>query len=504
MINLLETKTLKLETISPVHIKGKDIEYGQGFVKRNNSTAYSIDSNKLAEYFFEKTNDLKLVESYIQLIEQAVKENNLKNFDNGKFLSDSGIYDHNNNRVYEKELITKGVFKSIVTTSSANQFIKDGNGKPYIPGSSIKGAIRTAVLFKMIKDHLDAGRANTAVSYIKDIKRKIDDFLKRTEGKNNRYKDIEKARFANELTEFIFQNGITGSNPNIDFFRAIKIKDSSPISSLEKTKAVLTSLRGSKEEPIEETAYNLSGQIGTIVKLGEEGIAVEYNGKTYDFVNKTYKKYLRLLQNNVGKAILINEFSSEKIKSFEIRQDIEAPSPSNLESKKPNKKYPLIIKEKAREEFVDFDIEIFKGSTEIEISIDNSIMNEFKKKKYNIPFNTIDELIIIVNGFNSTVWDFEKRFFDSCIDDKYDLSDLRSFYATEPGNNKIRVGWGTGITGMTVFMLMSEDDQKYLRNKIFTERTDDPAPKSRRLIYEDNKLTMPLGWIKINVLGDVQ
>ncbi len=38
-------------------------------------------------------------------------------------------------------------------TANIQLFIKDGYGKPYIPGSSLKGALRTAILQKIIHDH---------------------------------------------------------------------------------------------------------------------------------------------------------------------------------------------------------------------------------------------------------------------------------------------------------------------------------------------------------------
>ena len=49
------------------------------------------------------------------------------------------------------------------TSMQIKEFIKV-NGKPYIPGSSVKGALRTAVLYKVLKDYGDSETAMKVVS----------------------------------------------------------------------------------------------------------------------------------------------------------------------------------------------------------------------------------------------------------------------------------------------------------------------------------------------------
>jgi len=53
------------------------------------------------------------------------------------------------------------------------EFIKM-NGKPYVPGSSIKGALRTAVLYKVLKECGDSGMAMNIVSGIKNNRGQVE------------------------------------------------------------------------------------------------------------------------------------------------------------------------------------------------------------------------------------------------------------------------------------------------------------------------------------------
>ncbi len=50
-------------------------------------------------------------------------------------------------------------------------FIKDGQGQPYIPGSSVKGALRTAVLTKILLEDKGLDRKNLAKAWLESVSR---------------------------------------------------------------------------------------------------------------------------------------------------------------------------------------------------------------------------------------------------------------------------------------------------------------------------------------------
>ncbi len=86
--------------------------------------------------------------------------------------------------------------------------LKDGFKRTYIPGSSIKGAIRTALLWIRLKDDtiLQDNANNLLQNALKDPKAK-------------------KEHFAQEIERITF-----GKDPNHDFMRSVSISDTSPIS----------------------------------------------------------------------------------------------------------------------------------------------------------------------------------------------------------------------------------------------------------------------------------
>lgn len=80
--------------------------------------------------------------------------------------------------------------------------LHDGMGRPYIPGSSIKGAIRTAVLATLERRKGKAG-----------VQRDMMDALSE---KDKKYREKEFAKI---------EGGVLGKNPNIDIFRFLSVSD---------------------------------------------------------------------------------------------------------------------------------------------------------------------------------------------------------------------------------------------------------------------------------------
>jgi CRISPR-associated protein Csm5 len=118
------------------------------------------------------------------------------------------------------------------TMSLLRPLIRTGLGQPYIPGSSIKGAIRTAIAYHLIKY---ANRYNVPlVNRVSEIEQK----LRQSMGVLRR-----KAQFIDDsllmdalFTDFdlnnprqLFQRRGDRKGPNTDFMRAIHVTDSAPI-----------------------------------------------------------------------------------------------------------------------------------------------------------------------------------------------------------------------------------------------------------------------------------
>lgn len=167
----IERCTIRLKTISPVHIKGKDIDYGQGFIRRDKNSAYAIDHKKLGKYLLFK----KKFDVYLEEVDRLINCRKFKEFDLQNFFKSQNLYDIDKPETH-RELIEAGVFKGIVQSTNEKQFIRDGMKRPFIPGSSIKGFIRVACIYEHFKNKLFTSRVNYE-NEIRDYnKRLIDSF----------------------------------------------------------------------------------------------------------------------------------------------------------------------------------------------------------------------------------------------------------------------------------------------------------------------------------------
>lgn len=151
----IERRTVKLTAVTPLHIKGKDIDYGQGFVRRDNYSAYAIDHARLGKYLLSKNK----FEVYLEEVDRLISCRKFKVFDFQKFLKLHHLYDIDKPKTHE-ELIKAGVFKGIVESTSDKQFVRGGMQRPFIPGSSIKGFIRVAYIYEHFKNKVFANREN--------------------------------------------------------------------------------------------------------------------------------------------------------------------------------------------------------------------------------------------------------------------------------------------------------------------------------------------------------
>ena len=172
---------IHIETITPEHIgSGNFLSYNTDFVVdkiENDSYLYVIDPNKIFRLIgSEHLND------WILSIEN--KE------DTKAFVKRYAKNTYPEN--YSKRVITSYA-EAFKFNDTLKECLHNGMGFPYIPGSSIKGAIRTAIL-------------SSLVTTIKDTEKKI----KNSKGK---------------ITSKLIEEELFGKDPNSDIFRFIQIGD---------------------------------------------------------------------------------------------------------------------------------------------------------------------------------------------------------------------------------------------------------------------------------------
>ncbi|MBD3182526.1 type III-A CRISPR-associated RAMP protein Csm5, partial [Candidatus Poribacteria bacterium] len=287
-------------------------------------------------------------------------------------------------------------------------FIRDGRYRPFIPGTAVKGAIRTAMLYSIIKN--DDKKLDDFCSY---VDKNLNDVQRRRP--RERDKNRIKESFAKKINEDIFmgyslnqkqkQNG-----PHTDILRCLKISDSinSP-KGLKLEDVMLMSLRGANSR----SAYNKNGTILNVECI-PPGVNVEFT-----------------------------------------------------------------------------------------LSLDMDILKYFQENNKNIPFANLNDIINMIKEFSKAQWDEQEDFF-AWVKDSRDVTLEKVWEFYDNGYcPSIRVGWGSGLLGTTIDLLLGRDSTKRLRNLLFTDRRDDEAPKSRRLTVSrvGNQLEaqLPLGWMELKV-----
>jgi CRISPR-associated protein Csm5 len=115
--------------------------------------------------------------------------------------------------------------------------IRNGFGQLYIPGSSIKGAIRTAIIYYMLKhgDRLKTPQAQQPSVLELKIREKMQAPRFQQKYTHAHFADdiLINPLFTNYQLNYQNQTITTKQGPNTDFMRAVKISDSAPL--LEKT-----------------------------------------------------------------------------------------------------------------------------------------------------------------------------------------------------------------------------------------------------------------------------
>jgi CRISPR-associated protein Csm5 len=207
---------------SPVHIGSGDQLDSMDFVVHNGKVSV-IDFDKVLSELKNKG------ESPLVLHDEIERFG--KNFDFGKFLYRQGI---NVENVSKYTLACEG------TPSRMATFIKNAFGIPLIPGSSIKGAIRTALTWYFLKNE--------------NMETEVEKTLRRVLGELNRIRDNRERRRASnwwerrigqELENLIFYG--KEKDPKYDMNKAMTVTDAS-LGSVDLLELVLYRIFTTKKE----------------------------------------------------------------------------------------------------------------------------------------------------------------------------------------------------------------------------------------------------------------
>ncbi len=277
---------MEIQTKSPLFIGSKDQILNINDFILFKGFMYKINENKLLKSLVDKN----LQDKFYGIVSKTVSS-----FRISKFLKD--------NSLYNKEFI-KGVsdyrskWEINRDKTSFRPFIKNARGKPYIPGSSIKGALRTANSYYMLKR-------------IKKIDKNIFDDIFLNEIKKcleirNYYLQDDKI-ICKLLKNYNLKHKASPKieSSNKDILRSIKISDSEPLNSTLNIKEVAV---------LNLTNNGFKEKTNLRMELLPQGVNIKFRLKIDEDILKDFNKKVSIDRiENIMKAGKV--FSDDIIKA---------------------------------------------------------------------------------------------------------------------------------------------------------------------------------------------
>jgi len=388
----METRVLELEIITPVHVGSHEGKFSSYDYAVSGNNLYVIHQGKLADFLARRGK----VEEFTRVVE---KQGN--RFDIGDFLMRL--------RVTEEEL--EGISRYRIAADERSGIrelqphIRDASGRDYLPGSSIKGAMRTACIYAFLKT-MKEDRPEEFRKAIKDIAQNV---LSGSRGRRSQSKNLfdglnEQYLQEFDLPRFLNRDKKPRHGPNTDVLRCLRVTDAYPV----------------KSEVAAVNARVLDK--GPDRKLQEESpLYIEaVTSGTYRF-EMTWDEWLaeRFLEKN--------------------RQRVDAGGLL----------YP----------------------------------------------HGLTDVLEACRTFVEDQLAWEEDFFKGCTD----ADGLRRSVAGLRGRANFRLGWGSGLVGASISMLLPEELKNEIRNAIFPrydKRVRD-FPKSRRVAYQGRVPLALLGFCRL-------
>jgi CRISPR-associated protein Csm5 len=196
-------RVLDLRVKSPIHIGTREGRLGATEFVFESGRVYLVDENLLGLFLKERN-----------LIDQFVMEVKKGPFQMGDFLEKFGKLKGQSDLERVCRISIQGGHQSM---QDFRPFVRDGSGTVYIPGTSIKGVFRTAVLYRMLKQ--DTAALKAASSKIKaDNPKEI-----------NRLRKFYSEEWLQKKNLQCFTLPSNRQGPNWDILRCLSVRDAYPL-----------------------------------------------------------------------------------------------------------------------------------------------------------------------------------------------------------------------------------------------------------------------------------
>jgi len=473
---MIEKFKIKLETVSPVFIGTDKTPFISGLAKDGGSGewAYYVDLDKFRKEAFANlglTKTFELARQISALYSSAREEQRTLS----QILAD-------------RKLEIKGEAGNPIMAKyhvgTRGGFVKNGVGKAYLPASSVKGALRTAVFFWFSSSMLDVVEREL-VSLKEDVLRTRDErereFILRRASKKLVNKSFQGFTYRD-----IFSSPSRAYPDNRDFLDLFRI-------------VVVTDSDGLQPKSSKGVATEESRLFGKLVEYrrGSGGYIRGRDGRTYRFFIADFEAKGRDVSLKDEVSFVVEDAPAEK-----IARKVRVETPEKAEFYSPNplvKRAVKVVSLEQNEPIIKGDLgnfELFWGVAEMEIGIDRI---KFDAMGYEPPFSDAKGLVELAKKFYQRVWEHEKSFAQKFYARHAQLKRIAEFYEQEPAD--MRIGWGSGLIATTVLSLATDTWRRGLLDVITPHRRPNQlAPKSKKIAWVPEGPWAPLGWVKLSII----
>ncbi len=227
MISGIESKRYRFKLLSPLHI-GDGERLIPSMYAVLGRDMFVVSEKKMAAALKEEG----LMDDFVAAFSQ-----NPSGFRLASFLMQHGLHSVN----FYREIQAYTLKIKDISGGEVLTFIKAADNRPFIPGSSVKGALRVAAIYKLLKAHPDV-KQELLIDYLENELDRLKTAVRR---------EIKKAaKKIGSVAEQVLNQFKLSTNtqlgPNTDIFRAVEVRDSRcfPPSELRVIKVEVVRLNG--------------------------------------------------------------------------------------------------------------------------------------------------------------------------------------------------------------------------------------------------------------------
>ncbi len=213
MSSIFEIAKVRIKTKSPVHIGSELGKISRFEFLVDGSFVYPVSEDRLSKFLLEKN----LIQDYVNEVEEKGNRFNLQLFLRNKriVLTEQDRVELSNGRKIK-------VFGNPDFIVEFRPFIRDGFSNIYIPGTSLKGSIRTAIFYNILRE-----LKNSKQDDFKNIEDRINTDINERKKPKNFFEWAEKDFLQN------FELFSKKKEPNTDWLRMLHISDAYPLRNIQ-------------------------------------------------------------------------------------------------------------------------------------------------------------------------------------------------------------------------------------------------------------------------------